>query len=273
MGKLFMLRPASTASYPDLQRDMDAWDELDIAHGSNLVEIPRGSLVVPRFRAIPFGAELEQEVLSAGSKLINSYREHRAIADLYSWVHLLEGLTAPAYSVEDLPRLPEGAYFVKGETNSKKADWFSSAFAPNRAKLIEVVGNLLKDQWIGTQKLAIRPFQQYRKIGEDVTGRPIFHERRAFYYRGELLSEAHYWNGDDYGRPEPLDSAAYSEVQKDALLRVGHLAPLLVIDYAEYEDGSWGVVELNDGSMAGLSENDPIRVWDWLRDFTVEYTN
>lgn len=265
MAELFMLRPASTASYPDLQRDIDSWDELGISHGSNLVEIPRGSLVVPRFRAIPFGAELEAEVLSAGSRLINSYREHRSIADLYSWVHLLEGLTAAAYGVEDLYRLPEGAYFVKGETNSKKADWFSSAFAPDRAKLIEVVGNLLKDQWIGTQRLAIRPFQEYRKIGEDVTGRPIFHERRAFYYRGELLSEAHYWNVEDYGRPEPLEPSAFEAVQADAVSRVGDLAPFLVVDYAEYADGSWGVVELNDGPMAGLSENDPLTLWAGLQ--------
>lgn len=263
--ELFMLRPASTAAYPDLQGDLDAWDELGIGHGANLVEIPEGSLVVPRFRAIPFGAELEAEVNSAGSTLINSFREHRSIADLYSWVHLLEGLTAAAYGVEDLPRIPEGAYFVKGETNSKKSDWFSSAFAPNRAKLIEVVGNLLNDQWIGTQRLAIRPFQEYRQIGEAVNGRPIFHERRAFYYRGHLLSQAHYWSVEDFGAPEPLRPERYAAVQADAINRVGDLAPFLVVDYAEYEDGSWGVVELNDGSMAGLSANSPLELWAALQ--------
>lgn len=258
---LFILHPSFIAGYPELDRDIESWDSLGISHGSNLVEIPSGSLAVPRFRALPFGAELEQEVLSLGSRLINSYREHRSIADLYSWVHLLEGLTPPAYGVEDIPRLPEGAYFLKGETNSKKADWFSSAFAPDRATLLQVALRLLNDELIGSQRLAIRPFQDYRKIGEDVTGRPIFHERRAFYYRSELLTEAHYWSGDEYGRPKPLRPESYEAVQAEAIGRVGELAPFLVVDYAEYEDGSWGVVELNDGSMAGLSENSPSILW------------
>jgi hypothetical protein len=258
---LFVLHPSFVAGYPELDRDIAAWDSLDILHGSNLVEIPRGSLVVPRFRSIPFGAELEQEVLSSGSRLVNSYREHRSIADLYSWVHLLEGLTPPAYGIEDIPRLSEGAYFLKGETNSKKADWFTSAFAPDREALLQVAFRLMADELIGSQKLVIRPFQDYRAIGEDVTGRPIFHERRAFYYRGRLLSEAHYWSGDEYGRPEPLRPESYAAVQAEAIGRVGELAPFLVVDYAEYEDGHWGVVELNDGPMAGLSENSPEVLW------------
>lgn len=34
---------------------------------------------------------------------------------------------------------------------------------------------------------------------------------------------------------------------------VGHLAAYFVIDLAEHEDGSWGVIEPNDASMG---END-----------------
>jgi len=263
--RLFILHPSFSAGYPGLEADIAAWNELSIAHGANLAEIPSGSIVVPRFRAIPFGAELEQEIRSLGSELINSYREHRAVANLYSWVHLLDGLTAPAYDVDDVPRIPEGAYFIKGETNSKKADWFSSAFAPNKARLLEVIHNLLADGLIGSQRLAIRPFQDYRPIGSDVTGRPIFHERRAFYYRGQLLSEAHYWSAEDYGRPDSLVPGAYEATQRAALEAVRDLSPFLVIDYAEYRDGSWGVVELNDGPMAGLSENSPLTLWGNLK--------
>ncbi len=262
---LYVFHPGSTSAYPELQADLDALDELSIPHGSLLPEIPAGSLVVPRFRMIPFGRELEDEVTLLGSRLINSYREHRNIANLYNWVHLLVGLTPPAYGLEDIPRLPEGEYFLKGETNSKKSDWFGSAYAPNKASLLKIAHSVLSDQYVGSQQLAIRPFQKYREIGKAVNGRPIFHERRAFYYRGELLTEAHYWNVDDFGAPEPLNPPSYARTQELAKLAVGELADFLVIDYAEYEDGSWGVVELNDASMAGLSANSALDLWGRLR--------
>jgi len=262
---LYCYHPLSTHGTPGLAEDIEAYDALGIPHGSNLLDIPKGSVVVPRYRMLPFGRELEQEITASGSRLINSFRQHRAVANLYSWVHLLEGLTAPAYRIEDIPRLPEGDYFLKGETNSKKADWFGSAYAANKSELMGVMRNLLNDQWVGNQELVIRPFQRYRRIGEAVNGQPIFHERRAFYFNGELLSEAHYWNVNDYGAPEPLRPEEYTRAQVAAVGAVGHIASFLVIDYAEYEDGTWGVVELNDGSLAGLSANAPLTVWGNLQ--------
>jgi hypothetical protein len=35
----------------------------------------------------------------------------------------------------------------------------------------------------------------------------------------------------------------------------------MVIDLAELPGGEWQVIELNDGSMAGLSGNDPQTLW------------
>lgn len=258
---LYIYHPYAGPAFPGLRADIEAFDELGIAHGEKLNEIPAGSVVIPRFRMLPFAKELEAEVTLQGSILVNSYRQHRNIANLYNWVHLLEGITPAAYRLEDIPQLPEGDYFLKGETNSKKANWLESAYAPTKAAVVEIARNLLNDQYVGSQELVIRPFQRYRKIGEAVSGQPIFHERRAFYLDGELLTEAHYWNVQEYGSPAPLDPGAYDRVQAQAIAAVGHLARFMVIDYAEYEDGSWGVIELNDGVMSGLSANDPLILW------------
>lgn len=47
----------------------------------------------------------------------------------------------------------------------------------------------------------------------------------------------------------------------EVISRVQHLARFMVIDMAEFEDGSWEVVELNDGNMSGLCDNDPFVLW------------
>lgn len=255
--------------YSDSQIGVLEPDELDAARevfgthmGTMVSQIPAGSLVVPRFRAIPFGPELDKEVQLLGSHLVNSYSQHRNIADLFTWVHLLDGLTAKAYSIEDIPKLPEGEYFVKGETNSIKNKWFDSAYAETKHDLLRVVNNVLSDTYVGSQRIVIRPFQHFRLLGKAVDSRPIFHERRVFVLDGEILSEGFYWsNHVEYSGVQPLDFTKYMTALMDAIDRTKHLARFYVIDMAEYPDGSWAVVELNDGCMSGLSDNDPKTLW------------
>lgn len=258
--------------YTNSVRDVE--DEIDVAReifgvenmGTLLTEIPENRLVIPRFRAIPFGAELEREVENRGSVPVNSYRQHRNIADIFSWCHELKGLTPSCFTVEDIPSLPEGSYFIKGETNSKKNDWLGSAFAPDKAALIQIALHLQQDSLLAHQRLVIRPFQEFRRVGEAITGQPVFHERRAFVLDGEVLSDAYYWSSHlDLGVPEILNMESYERTLSEAIVRVKHLARFLVIDLAEYPDGSWAVVELNDGSMSGLSENDPHTLWERFR--------
>lgn len=230
---------------------------------SDLVtDIPAGSVVIPRFRCIPFGYELEREVKALGSSLINTFHQHRTIADLFSWVHLLEGMTAPAYSLEDIPWLPEGEYFLKGETNSIKNNWFESAYAPSKARVIAVANNIMNDQYVGHQKLVIRPFRRFRTLGEAVNGRPVFHERRAFILDGEVISDAFYWSSfEEFSDTEALSEDNYRQTLREAVSRTSHLSRFYVIDVAEYDDGSWEVIELNDGPMSGLSDNNCQDLW------------
>jgi hypothetical protein len=227
-----------------------------------LYRIPEGSLVVPRYRALPFGDLLEREIVHNGSTLINTYHQHRNIADSRNWAHLLKGLTPDQYTIHDLPYLPEGEYFAKGETNSRKHDWFGSAYAKDKAALIRLVGNLQADSMIGTQEIIIKPYQHYRQIATAVTGQPIFHERRVFVLDGQVLSDAPYWsNFPEAYENLDYDQEAYQGTLHEAITRVRDIARYIVIDMVEYPDGHWGVVELNDGSMSGLSANDPHVLW------------
>lgn len=255
----------SASNTPIAQGDLEAFQKVfGKERTSDLIaDVPQGSLVIPRFRAIPYGQELEREFARKKCTLINSFKEHRRIADLFSWVNDLGELTAPAFMIDDIPNLPQGEYFVKGETNSIKNNWFESAYARNKKDLVSVVRNVLNDQYVGHQKIVIRPFQNFRKLGEAVDGRPIFHERRVFILDGQILTEGFYWSNfsEEYGSVMPLDERLYRETLSRAIEKISHVARFIVIDLAEYPDGSWSVVELNDGCMSGLSDNDPETLW------------
>lgn len=234
----------------------------------HLHEIQAGDVVFPRFRAIPFGDLLQKGVEHAGAELINSFHQHRNIADSATWSHLLDGsdgndaLSPKQYGIDDIRHLPEGEWFVKGETNSLKNQWLNATFAPSTRDLGRVVSNFMADSYVGSQSVVIKPFQHYRKLATGVNGAPVFHERRAFILDGKVVSDGFYWSNwkEEVGEIE-YDKFQYLNTLDEAARRVQHLARFLVIDLAEYPDGSWGVVELNDGCMSGLSDNDPRVLW------------
>lgn len=253
--------------------DLNELEVLRVVFGENNVvehfyEIPEGSIVVPRYRAIPFGKLTEEEVSHRRAQLINTYHQHRNIADSTNWSPLLDGtdenkqLTARQYFVEDIPRLPENQYFVKGETNSLKNNWAKSSFAPSKKDLVEVVNNFMSDGYVGTQRVVIKPFQKFRQLETAVNGQPIFNERRAFVLDGELLADGFYWSSwaEELGEVE-YDRGSFMKTLNEVVKRVSHLSRFFVIDLAENQDGSWWVVELNDGPMSGLSCVDPFELW------------
>lgn len=234
--------------------------------------IPKGSLVVPRYRAIPFGDLLEREIVANGSVLINSYHQHRNLADSSAWIHLLGELTTPAYSIQDVPQLPEGAWFVKGETNSLKNRWRDACYSPTTKDLGAVINSFQNDTFLGNQRVVIKPFIHFRQLkrgsGERIfslSGQPIWNERRVFILDGQVLSEGFYWTtfegeASAYSM-EKLNPDEFIKTLTGAIARVRHLARFMVIDLAELPGGEWRVIELNDGSMSGLSGNNPVILW------------
>lgn len=261
-GLPWMLVPSGTRIM-----DREEKDAVEQAFGGRIsetiFEIPQGSHVFTRYRSIPFGSELEKEISAHGSVLVNSYAQHRNIANLFSWIDLLDGLTAPAWDITMLPYLHEGEFFVKGETNSLKNNWFEKSYAPSKDDLLNVVRNVQNDMYVGEQEIVIRPFRKFRRIGEAVDHRPVFNEYRVFVLDGVIMSEAFYWSSwsVDFNVPEMINRDEFDKTLAEAIERVKHLARFIVIDLAEFPDGSWEVVELNDGNMSGLSDNDPYQLW------------
>ena len=223
------------------------------------IDIEPGDIVVGRYSVLPFYREQEFDIAKAGGTLINSYEQHRYIADLKNWYQDLEDLTPttwfdPAY----IPFKEYGPFVVKGETNSKKFLWDTHMFAKTRKDIGQVMSNLHDDGLIGYQKIYVRKYEKLNRYATGFHGLPITEEYRFFVAFGKILSGAFYWSShvEDIDSPTNCD-AVPKEFLAEVVKRVGDSANFYAVDIAIKADGSPIVIELNDGQMSGLSENDP----------------
>lgn len=225
----------------------------------------KGDLVIPRFSGVPFYKELEFDLSVLGAKLINSYNQHQYIADLGNWYYDLAEFTPDTYT--DLHHIPENIPVVlKGETNSKKFFWNEMMFAKNKKEAIEVYGRLIRDSELQYQKIYIRKYIELEKLCDGLSGLPITREYRFFIYKDTVLSGGFYWSCHV---EDLLDAGVYinpDEVPMDFLNKIiskirnteiCEPPDFFVLDVAKTKSGEWILVEVNDSSMSGLSENDP----------------
>lgn len=238
---------------------------------SSRMLLPKNSIIIPRFSALPFYRELESDVSYIGSKLINSFEQHRYIADLQNWVYDLYDCTPETW--KELYTIPEkGPFILKGETNSKKFNWRTHMFAQDKKEAIQVHSRLLEDSMLQYQQIYIRKYIELEKLSDGLQGLQISREYRFFIYKKTVLSGGFYWSSHS----EELAhlNLTPNEVPKDFLdtvidkiqnTELSEPPNFYVIDVAKTATGEWIVIELNDGSMSGLSCNDPDILYENLK--------
>lgn len=229
------------------------------------VKVPANALVLGRYSALPYYAELEADLAESGSKLINTHAEHRYVADLKRWYRDLAGLTPRTwFSLADFKydcasHLVAGSFVLKGETNSKKSAWDSQMFARTASDVDAVYSRLSDDGYLSDQEIYIREYVPLRQFGVGVRGLPITEEYRFFVLDGQVVGSGYYWSQFPETRdehklnPDQVDPAFL----RDVISRVGSNIRFFVVDVARKADGQWVVIELNDGQMSGLSDVDP----------------
>lgn len=218
-------------------------------------QVPENSLVLGRYSVLPFYKELEDDLTENGSRLINSHRQHRWIADLREWYTDFEGITPKTwFELCDLPE--KGPFVLKGETNSKKFQWNTHMYAEDRRQAGEVYRRLTQDGIIGDQNIYIREYVPLMKLADGLNGLQICEEYRFFILDRQVLSGAFYWSShiDDLTEV-PKAANVPREFLEEVLGRLGSNARFVVVDIARKADGGWIVVEVNDGQMSGPSEN------------------
>lgn len=147
----------------------------------------------------------------------------------------------------------DGPVIVKDYVKSRKHDWFDACFIRSVVEADEVrrvVGNFLRLQGDGlVGGLVFRAFVRFKAIGIHSKSRmPQVREYRSFVFRGKRFTADPYWGEGNYeGASPPTDA-----ILADVLPRIQ--SPFFAIDVAEKEDGSWLVMELNDGGTAGVPD-------------------
>src|SRR5690606_12770389 len=88
---------------------------------------------------------------------------------------------------------------------------------------------------------------------------PSSHEFRSFWWRGELVGIGRYWwQGVEYAlsREDELHAVA---IAREAARRMS--VPFLVVDVAQQLDGTWIIIECNDGQESGYAGVSPFAMW------------
>jgi hypothetical protein len=216
---------------------------------------------------LPFYRELENDLYENRSFLINSYRQHRWIAN-FQWYDDLRPYTPTSWFDHNFHEAPEGAFVVKGRTNSRKYSWATHMFARDKSQALRVAGRLAQDSMIGEQGLVYRKYEPLETLEEGLNGLPFSNEWRFFFLGSEMVAGGFYWSSADAGilrrhRDVPEDAMLFA--CKVASVAARH-ANFFVLDVAKTQEGQWILIEVNDGQMSGLSEIDPEAFYKRLKE-------
>lgn len=248
------------------RKDISTEKELEIAKKyfdvKELRSEIKNSLVIGRYSTLPYFKELEADLVNQNSILINSYKQYNWIAN-FDWYEPLKEFTFKTwFNAVDLPE-NEAPFIVKGRTNSRKQHWNSLMFAETKQKAIEIGWELSKDYLIGSQGLVFRKYEKLITFEKGINDLPFTKEFRFFFYKGEILSYGYYWCIAD-NTNITLEKEGYKFAEKLGKL-VANYTNFYVLDIAQKETGDWVLVEINDGTMSGLSENNPDLLYSNLK--------
>jgi hypothetical protein len=140
-------------------------------------------------------------------------------------------------------------------------------FAKTPADVDVVYGRLSDDGLIGDQDVYIREYVPLRNFGTGIRGLPVSEEYRFFVLDGHIVGSGWYWSqfpevrDENHLGPWLVDQTFL----RSAIEAVSPYIRFFVIDVARTANGTWIVVELNDGCMAGLSDVDPTVLYSNLQ--------
>lgn len=228
-------------------------------------DIPANSLVISRYSALPFYHDLEYDLAHYQSKLLNSYKQHKWIAN-FEYYDVLRQYTPESWRMSEIPYISyTGPFVLKGVTNSKKYKWKSLMFAKDKIDANIIACKLMDDSLIGTQEIIYRKYVPLKTFDVGINGLPFSNEWRFFFLKDKLLTYGYYWSSAGELEIEPKISEAAIDLAKEIAAIAKDFVNFFVLDLAETETGEWILIEINDGQMSGLSENDPDTLYSELK--------
>jgi len=222
----------------------------------------KDSFVIGRYSVLPYYKELEYDLASMGSKLINNYQQHKWIAN-FDYYDVLKNDTFETWDDSNFYQCTyNGPFVVKGRTNSRKHNWNELMFAENKRHAAEISSRLFKDPLIAEQGVIYRKYEPLEVFEVGANNLPFANEWRFFFWGYKMLSYGYYWSiaerADQYTTIEDEGQRFACSIA----LKCYRYVNFFVVDIAKTAKGKWKLVELNDAQMSGLSMNNPDRLYD-----------
>ena len=229
----------------------------------------KDAFIIPRYSYLPFAKELEEDLIINGCSVINSYKQHRWIAN-FEYYGALEAFTPKTwdeYTFQDC--VDPGPFCVKGKTNSRKFSWKRLMFAKDKKEAVHIGCELLEDSMIGEQEIIYRKYIPLKTFEIGINGLPFSNEWRFFFLGEKMLSYGYYWSCAEKASEYQITDEGIAFAQKIAKIAAEHVN-FFVLDIAETVEGEWILIEVNDGCQSGLSMNDPDVLYSNLKQ-SLEY--
>lgn len=208
-------------------------------------------LVIPRYSCWPHYSELSDDLTRQGSVLINTVAQRYFITNFNYYVHVKDFTPKTYFTLEDTPKDENMSFVVKGRTKSKKHSWNTKMFAKGYTAAANLAMELMDDEEIYRQGIIIREFVPLKVLEIGANGLPFANEWRFFYHGKTKLCNFFYWVISE--KMGTIDQAGMDFADKISGI-LSEFLTFFVIDIAQKEDGSWILIEVNDGSTSGVSE-------------------
>ncbi len=220
----------------------------------------RGWMLRPERYALLFAALDDR-----GIELINDPEAYRRCHYLPGWYAALEETTprsvwletGPEVSIdrimELLARFGSIPVVLKDFVKSRKHEWQEACFIPSasdRAAVERVVRRFIELQGEDLAGgLVFREFADLKKLGHHPkSGMPLTREFRLSFANHKPVACFPYWDDVEYGSEDvPVEQFDLIAKRVDS--------HFFTMDVAQRYDGSWLIIELGDGQVAGLPEN------------------
>lgn len=224
-----------------------------------------GSELICRIGAIENYKKSYEIFKENGFSLVNSVEEHERASELSCWYPLIEFCTPRSKWYEEVPSIYDiendfnYPIFIKGSRQTAKHSE-SLSVARNRDECLAILKEYQLNPILHWQQLVCREFVELEPV-KSVKSEKVStsFEFRSFWYKGRIVGVGHYWSEFvQYGWSASQEAEA---LKLAATVSSKVSVPFLVIDLALTKDGSWIVIECNDGQESGYAGIKPIVLW------------
>jgi ATP-grasp domain, R2K clade family 3 len=209
--------------------------------------------------------KLSTALAEKGLTLINTAAAYTHCHYLPASYHLIEGMTARStwikaghdVSIDEvmqtLSPFGDKPVIVKDFVKSRKHEWHEACYilnASDRQAVERVVTRFLQLQGDDLNEgLVFREFIDFEPLAShSKSGMPLIKEFRLFVLDGQIVFSIPYWEEGDYGD----DQQTFPPIDLFRPIAQKVQSRFFTMDVARRLDGTWNIIELGDGQVAGL---------------------